>query len=642
MTYIVKPDKRNINNNPTTTTTYIKSDWSVPPPRPGEYAWWLSQNNIEPLICNDYLPEFKKALTSAEKSIYITVWGFDAALPLVRTPQELIAYNHETILGELLKHKAEGGVKVKILVFYATFKSVVGGVIRTTVPGYRTSNQWLDYISPDAENLSSYRRRWLSTAKEGKINNLEFSTRAAVKYPPYYHEDEQEVESLEPAMRQAKSRQAQWPQRYKIRRAGFGINSDYKHPYELDPDLRNKDAELLREWALISRSYIQGLKDEYQQKGYIWPHDHILSLSSHHQKVIVVDHELPDSETCCGFVQGMNLLPEYFDSVEHPYKGDNRFSEEPYRDIGVKVRGACIPDLFRNFKESWNLHVEKSQITEEPKDGSLYSEQLKGYKLSGQVLRTYPIRRERKIEDWTYMAIAKMNNFLYIEDQYFRHEGFADAIIKEAQKKDGPLYVFVISIPNSGGKTRQRTLEAIGREDLLISEEEAEEKATERLEEVKAKMEAANVKVHVCCLRTSTYVPRQEQWYGKTLLTTSPHNKYKDIYIHSKLLIVDNAHYLIGSANHHVRGMQTDTEVSIAVEDTRANSSVKELRETIWNQYLNLEGYKNWTPQAQPEEWYQDWNKTMNENDQLYWKDKAPISKLFTLFDNSLSWIPID
>ena len=583
MSYIVEPDKRNISNNPTATTTYIKSNWSVPPPRPGEYAWWPSQNNIDPLICNDYLPEFKKSLTNARKSIYITIWGFDAALPLVKTPQELIAYNHETILGELLKHKADRGIKVKILVFYATLKGMVGGPRRTTVPGYRHSNQSIDYISLDAENQDEYRIRWLSAAEAGKINNLEFSTRADVKYPPH---------SI--------------------------MSEDY--------------------------SYIKELKYEYQKEGYTWPSDIALSLSSHHQKVIVVDHELPNSETCCGFVQGMNLLPEYFDSVEHPYEGDKRFSKEPYRDIGVKVQGACIPDLFRNFKESWNLHVEKSQITEEPKDGSLYSQRLKGYKLSGQVLRTYPIRRERKIEEWTYMAIAKMNTFLYIEDQYFRHEGFADAIIREAQKKNEIFYVFVISIADSGnigGKTRKETLEAIGREDLLISEKEAEKKGTERLEEVKAKMEAANVKVHVCCLRTSNYVPHQGYGFSEKLRTIIP-TKYKDIYIHSKLLIVDNCHYLVGSANHHVRGMQTDTEVSIAVEDTQTNSSVKELRETIWNQYLNLGEYKNWTPQAQAKTWYQEWWGTMNKNDQLYWRNKPPISKLFTLFDNSSSWIAID
>ena len=99
----INPDKRNLSVNPSNTNTITKTDWSVKPPKTGEYDIWVSQNTIDPLVCDAYLPELRTAIDKAERSIYITVWGFDAALPLVLDRSE--STRQKYYLGELLKEK---------------------------------------------------------------------------------------------------------------------------------------------------------------------------------------------------------------------------------------------------------------------------------------------------------------------------------------------------------------------------------------------------------------------------------------------------------------------------------------------------------------------------------------------------------
>jgi phosphatidylserine/phosphatidylglycerophosphate/cardiolipin synthase-like enzyme len=68
------------------------------------------------------------------------------------------------------------------------------------------------------------------------------------------------------------------------------------------------------------------------------------------------------------------------------------------------------------------------------------------------------------------------------------------------------------------------------------------------------------------------------------VVVASLKNGTTDIYVHSKLMIVDDEFVLIGSANVGQRSMSHDGELHIGVLDS-ANLFAKELRKTLWAEH---------------------------------------------------------
>jgi phosphatidylserine/phosphatidylglycerophosphate/cardiolipin synthase-like enzyme len=56
--------------------------------------------------------------------------------------------------------------------------------------------------------------------------------------------------------------------------------------------------------------------------------------------------------------------------------------------------------------------------------------------------------------------------------------------------------------------------------------------------------------------------------------------RYREIYIHSKLMLVDDTFMTIGSANLNIRSMNVDSEINLATVNP---ALVKELRRNIWS-----------------------------------------------------------
>ncbi|WP_426322235.1 phospholipase D-like domain-containing protein [Pseudoduganella sp. R-43] len=60
------------------------------------------------------------------------------------------------------------------------------------------------------------------------------------------------------------------------------------------------------------------------------------------------------------------------------------------------------------------------------------------------------------------------------------------------------------------------------------------------------------------------------------------HWRYREIYIHSKLLLVDDSFFTLGSANLNQRSMAVDSEINIASDDPR---HATELRQRIFKMH---------------------------------------------------------
>ncbi len=72
--------------------------------------------------------------------------------------------------------------------------------------------------------------------------------------------------------------------------------------------------------------------------------------------------------------------------------------------------------------------------------------------------------------------------------------------------------------------------------------------------------EIEGLKMHICTL----------------VAPDSPPDNWMDVYIHSKLMIIDDVFTTVGSANINTRSMQVDTELNTCVEDPAVTKPLRE------------------------------------------------------------------
>jgi phosphatidylserine/phosphatidylglycerophosphate/cardiolipin synthase-like enzyme len=111
--------------------------------------------------------------------------------------------------------------------------------------------------------------------------------------------------------------------------------------------------------------------------------------------------------------------------------------------------------------------------------------------------------------------------------------------------------------------------------------------------------------------------------------------RYREIYIHSKLLMVDDVFCTVGSANVNQRSMVSDSEINMVTIDPSVTS---ELRKKIWAQLLGGDskaGGKG--TKAEISETFKDWINRMNSNKKCMDKGMPMTGFLLPLEDKRSS-----
>jgi phosphatidylserine/phosphatidylglycerophosphate/cardiolipin synthase-like enzyme len=163
-------------------------------------------------------------------------------------------------------------------------------------------------------------------------------------------------------------------------------------------------------------------------------------------------------------------------------------------------------------------------------------------------------------------------------------------------------------IPNAAGAIT-RTYETLNQK---IAAAKAREKA---LEQKKATLqnkdtaivpeERPGLKFHICTL-VAPDTADSEDWI--------------EVYIHAKLMTIDDAFMTVGSANINTRSMEVDSELNIAhCRDTL----VQDARRTLWAAHTNGQG-----AQDDPGEAFKWWGTIMNDNKGRRGKKKKPTASL--------------
>jgi phosphatidylserine/phosphatidylglycerophosphate/cardiolipin synthase-like enzyme len=431
---------------------------------------------------------------------------------------------------------------------------------------------------------------------------------------------------------------------------------------------------------------------------------------SHHQKMVLVDHE--DPKLALGFVMGHNMLDGYWDSSEHSGKqmpaDVGRNGSYPLHDYSSRVTGPIVGDLFHNFAHAWKMETGESLPAPSFQNYPLWGNDTKTV---CQILRTQPQTENatKDIAKCYLQAVSNASQCIVIENQYFRWQPLAEAITQAASKmtawgrnpeKHGYLYLFVISNTSDDGMgagsfNTYRMLDALGRADRIpevtrIQQGEAldrEIKAVERdlkaadkelksalskraaidrdarlltgipgarvndrygpineeiarIEARKAQLEARKRELEARKNRlqpppeskrkAETITPREVPGLKVHIATlvapdTAPGKPWQEVYIHAKLMMIDDTFMTAGSANINSRSMQTDSELNIMHDRPEIT---KPLREQQWDTYTRGGGEANVRPGTSLKDAYIKWGDLMDDNAKAKKDMQSPKAQL--------------
>jgi phosphatidylserine/phosphatidylglycerophosphate/cardiolipin synthase-like enzyme len=308
---------------------------------------------------------------------------------------------------------------------------------------------------------------------------------------------------------------------------------------------------------------------------------------SHHQKEVFVGFR--DFAACRAYVGGIDLAVDRWDTPAHiKTSKDSKFYG--WHDVQVKVEGNAVQALWANFAERWDSANRILGMAANPPYRLLPCPVPAGNDSEPgtqnvQVLRTVASASSRDpgrfmpAGEMTVLAglakaIRNAECYIYIEEQFLWDCELADLIGKQLEDKPG-LRLIVVLAAESEFPPLAKQYSFYLRSQFLM-----------RVMGVNSAAEIAFGR------KTRVYV------YGLyQTLARSP----KAVYVHSKLIIIDDRYVAIGSANVDQRSMRIETELTLGIVDDRQMSGslngaaavvcrfAKDLREQLWKEHLKLD-----------------------------------------------------
>ncbi|MBT8765648.1 phospholipase [Metapseudomonas boanensis] len=586
---------------------------------------WFVQKTEYPPMLTDYRylingeATFKavhEAIEKAQASIDIICWGFQPSMYFIRDGQH-------PALGKLLEGKARQGVRVRILGWEMPLNAAgLGG--EANLPGK----------SPNLKHRAG------QTAADEQ-----------------HREDERWFDAY--AVSDGKAAQ----------RVNSGVPVFVSRGFSMSE--RDRIEEDVRQHSLdreLSGRTIAALK---------W-------APTHHQKSVLVDYELPEQAVGFVMGHNMldeywdtdthsarkRPAPQRPNAETHaPDRGPR--GALPRQDISCRVTGPILEHLHQNFADAWQKETGEDLLA--ARQGMAqgrtitfgaatlrvpYTETAdaagESTPLLAQLLRTQAQTGAKDIQSAYLQAVNNATQFIYIENQYFRWPPLAEAIKKAAADQTGAgrdpglhgaLHLFVITNVTDDGigagtVNTQRMLEILGRTDTIpkvtklrriervkndmpprprpdgpndqMGQRELAawkaklERKTQQIEaETLVPEEIPGLKVHVCSLVAPD---------------SPPGAPWMPVYIHSKLMIVNDVFTTHGSANINTRSMMVDSELNIAHE---WYDVTRKMRRELFELHTGGKG-----AQDDPKQAFDAWTEIIERNKDLQSEKltpKAPV-----------------
>ena len=274
---------------------------------------------------------------------------------------------------------------------------------------------------------------------------------------------------------------------------------------------------------------------------------------AHHQKIIVIDDEL-------AFCGGIDMTVDRWDRSDH--RDDNPRRREPdgspygpWHDATTAVDGDAARLVGEVARQRWAAAtgtvlqpISRDRSAKRPEAADIWPSELvptlRGVDVA--VARTLPELRDRhevrEIEQLYLSVIAAAKNTLYLESQYLAARGIAEAIAARLQESDGPEIVVVLP-RHADGWLERRAMDGARRRLLHL-------------------------------LWSADRHNRFRAYYPIT-------SGGEPVYVHAKVIVMDDALLRVGSSNLNNRSMGLDSECDLAVHITGTDAAAVNHRSEI-------------------------------------------------------------
>jgi len=628
-------------------------------------------NELEVFICGETaFADIAQKIKAAKHSIDICCWGFDPGMELVRGGT---AWPRGETYGDLLIAAGKRKVKVGLLVWY----SKIGSPAALNMPGHsHGTNPWRCVSgSNEADQIGA--KRSVSLLQE-KYRTPALTLRM-IGTPA---RGTSAVGSITPVSLSAMAREEYCHNWYQAALAGLFHGITIK--------TRAGD-QVSIEKSLASEKYQPGGLGKLEAE-----RDGMVRVGTHHQKTLLIDYDYMGGAKAVGYVKGLNSVTDYWDTEDHLIEdpkrecGGKRETSEavqvqegekadagfktfkPYRDYACRVSGGALASVHANFVRAWGraggdtLCDDLATIP-----SALKRKGLPGAHSSIQIIRTQPEENDKTAKEMYFLATdaaANATGYLYIENQYFQYQEWAERLIQARKnvmacwkaagaatgktKGDMPLlHVFIVMPVAERGQMVPRTydtLAVLGQQAGMTGQSTFIDNENKRVhtgvgrDDMGRPTGAVYAKPTVVEYANGIDKPSiaaLEQKYGLkvavAMLQTSGYDqrrvRYREIYIHSKLLLVDDSFFSLGSANLNQRSMAVDSEINLATNDAKRAT---DLRRKIWGK---LSGGTVDGKSAAPKDIaqaFKDWRVTMKANLQRKLESQPLTGFLLPLQDN--------
>ncbi|TQD85225.1 hypothetical protein C1H46_029222 [Malus baccata] len=401
----------------------------------------------------------------------------------------------------------------------------------------------------------------------------------------------------------------------------------------------------------------------------------VSTMFTHHQKIVVVDHDMPNGESerrrIVSFVGGLDLCDGRYDTPFHSLfrtldtahhddfhqpnftgasitKGGPR---EPWHDIHSRLEGPIAWDVLFNFEQRWrkqggkDLLVQLRELDEIiippspvmfPDDHETWNVQL-FRSIDGGAAFGFPDTPEdaaraglvsgkdniidRSIQDAYIHAIRRAKNFIYIENQYFLGSSFAWEADGIKPDDIGALHV----IPRELSLKIASKIEAGERFTVYVvvpmwPEGIPESASVQAIldwqrrtmnmmySDIKSALDAQGLEedprsyLTFFCLGNREAKKLGEYEPSETPEADSDYQRAQEarrfmIYVHTKMMIVDDEYIIIGSANINQRSMDgaRDSEIAMGAYQPYhlsvrepARGQIHGFRMALWYEHLGM------------------------------------------------------
>lgn len=280
--------------------------------------------------------------------------------------------------------------------------------------------------------------------------------------------------------------------------------------------------------------------------------------ASQHQKIVVIDD-------CLAFCGGIDMTEHRWDTREHRDRDPRRrgawgFHYKPWHDATTALSGPVAKSLGDLCRTRWQL-AGGAPIEPPPTIEATWPERLwvDFHDRDVAISRSQPqCGKQHKVLEIEHLyldLIARAKRHLYIESQYFASRKIAEAIANRLIEKDGPEIV-IINPAKAQGQIEPLAMDS-ARARLMETLEDGDKFDRLRM-----------------------YHPVTKGGHG--------------IYVHAKILIVDDRVIRVGSSNFNNRSLRLDTECDVTIDadlpgEATARGRIGAIRDELLAEHLGVE-----------------------------------------------------